>query len=145
VLGPILTLQEYLNGPGQVGRERRDCGPLRPRPGSALYTSTKGALTTVTKIAANELGARGIRVNAIAPGAADTEGARELGLIGGDMVEQLTSSTPFGRIGYPEDIGPVAAFLASDDARWITGDVVFAAGGHYYRRGPGWRIAVARG
>jgi hypothetical protein len=114
VLGPILTLQEYLkHAPTQGGSVVNvvTAGLSANGPGSALYTSTKGALTTVTKIAANELGARGIRVNAIAPGATDTEGARELGLIGGDMVEQLTSSTPFGRIDYLEDIGPVAAFL----------------------------------
>lgn len=134
VLGPILTLQEYLKqAPAQGGSVVNvvTAGISANGPGSALYTSTKGALTTVTKTAANELGARGIRVNAIAPGATDTEGARELGLLGGDMVEQLISSTPLGRIGYPEDIGPVAVFLASDDARWITGDVIFAAGGWY--------------
>jgi 3-oxoacyl-[acyl-carrier protein] reductase len=80
-------------------------------------------------VLAKELAPRRIRVNAIAPGATDTEGARAQDLIGGDMVERLVTSTPLGRLGTPEDIGPVAAFLASEGARWVTGDVLFASGG----------------
>lgn len=99
------------------------------RPGSALYTSTKGAAAALTRTLANELGPQRIRVNAIAPGATDTEGARAENLFGGDLEKQVSALTPLGRVGTPEDIGPVAVFLASADARWITGDVLYASGG----------------
>ena len=69
-------------------------------------------------------------VNAIAPGGTDTEGARSAGFIGTDAEAAMVAQIPLGRMGLPEDIGPVAVFLASDDARWITGDVIFASGGH---------------
>jgi NAD(P)-dependent dehydrogenase (short-subunit alcohol dehydrogenase family) len=103
--------------------------PVRHERGSALYTSTKGALVTLTQILARELGPRQIRVNAIAPGATNTEGARDVGGLEGDRRAGLLAATPLGRIGQPEDISPVAVFLASDEARWVTGDVIFAAGG----------------
>ncbi|WP_042403401.1 SDR family NAD(P)-dependent oxidoreductase [Streptacidiphilus carbonis] len=98
-------------------------------PGSALYTSAKGALTTLTRVLANELGSRNIRVNAVAPGATDTDGARDLGLINDENVARAVATTPLGRLGHPHDIGQVVAFLVSQDAAWITGDVIFASGG----------------
>ena len=96
----------------------------------ALYTATKSAVTSATRVVAKELAPRGIRVNAIAPGGTDTEGARSAGFIGTDAEAAMIAQIPLGRMGLPEDIGPVAVFLASDDARWITGDVIFASGGH---------------
>lgn len=80
---------------------------------------------------AKELAARGIRVNVIAPTATNTEGTRALGLTNSDGESSIASQIPLGRIGVPEDIGPIAVFLASDAARWITGDVIHASGGHY--------------
>jgi 3-oxoacyl-[acyl-carrier protein] reductase len=132
VLGSILVVQEYLRQVSPDGGSIiiiSTAGITSNRPGSALYTSTKSAQTTLTKVLANEVAARKIRVNAIAPGATDTEGARALNLIGSDMLDRLIAGTPLGRLGTPEDIGPVVVFLASDDAKWITGDVIYASGG----------------
>ncbi|MEV6603918.1 SDR family oxidoreductase [Kutzneria sp. NPDC051319] len=129
VLGPLLTTQEFLKQAPETGGSIINvttAGVSTNSPGGALYTSTKAALTTLTRIAAKEFGARGIRVNAIAPGATDTEGARGLGVLD---APGLAARIPLGRVGRPEDIAPVAVFLASDDARWITGEVVHASGG----------------
>ena len=128
VLGSILVVQEYLR---QVSPEGGSiiiistAGITTNSPGLGLYTSTKSAQTTLTKVLANEVAARKIRVNAIAPGATNTEGARALNLIGSEMLDRFIAATPLGRLaGTPEDIGPVVVFLASDDAKWITGDVI---------------------
>jgi 3-oxoacyl-[acyl-carrier protein] reductase len=95
----------------------------------AIITSSKGALVTLSRVLAKELGPRNIRVNVVAPGATETEGAHSIGVLDGSMVEQLVAGTPLGRLGQPEDIiGPVM-FLASDDAHWVTGEVLFASGG----------------
>ncbi|WP_413103024.1 SDR family NAD(P)-dependent oxidoreductase [Streptomyces sp. Inha503] len=132
VLGVFLTCQTFVKqvpgaGGSIVNISTSDISSNNP--GSALYTSTKGALTTLTRVLANELGPRNIRVNAVAPGATDTEGARALGLINDENVARVAAATPLGRLGQPDDIGPVVALLASQDAAWITGDVVFASGG----------------
>ncbi len=98
-------------------------------PGGAVYTSSKAALVTMSQVVAKELGARGIRVNVVCPGATETEGAHAIGVIGGPMVQKLVEGTPLGRLGQPKDIvGPVV-FLASNDADWVTGEVLFASGG----------------
>jgi 3-oxoacyl-[acyl-carrier protein] reductase len=69
-------------------------------------------------------------VNAINPGGVETEGVRAAGLIDNDFAKQLEAQTPLGaRIGQPQDIAPVAVFLASADAAWITGEIVRVAGG----------------
>jgi len=99
------------------------------RPNSVIYAATKGAVDTVTKVLALELGPKNIRVNAISPGAVDTEGVRELGLLTEAVEAFAISRTPLGRIGNPQDIALFAAFLASDDSRWVTGGVLDASGG----------------
>ena len=100
-------------------------------PGYAAYASMKGAMETLTKYQAKELGARGIRVNIVAPGAIETD-------FGGGAVrdnEQLNnfiaSQTALGRVGLPDDIGGVVAFLCTDDARWITAQRIEASGGMF--------------
>jgi 3-oxoacyl-[acyl-carrier protein] reductase len=98
-------------------------------PFGSVYSGTKGALDTITKSLAKELGARKIRVNAINPGMVETEGAVSLGIIGSDMEKQTIASTPLGRIGQPDDIALPVVFLASEDARWITGETIFVSGG----------------
>jgi NAD(P)-dependent dehydrogenase (short-subunit alcohol dehydrogenase family) len=89
----------------------------------------KGALDTVTRVLAAELGPRNIRVNSIAPGSVETEGLHATGVIGTDFEKKLTADTPLGRLGQPEDIAKVAVFLASDESRWITGERVVVSGG----------------
>ena len=98
-------------------------------PNSAVYTGTKGAVNSITKALANELGPRKIRVNAINPGMVETEGVRAAGFNEGDFRKDVESKTPLGRIGQVEDIAPAAAFFASNDAQWITGESLVIAGG----------------
>jgi len=98
-------------------------------PGSAVYAGTKGAVDTLTQVLAAELGARNIRVNAINPGMVESEGTRAAGFIGSDLQKNAESSSPLGRIGQPQDIAPAVAFLASDDAAWITGETLYISGG----------------
>jgi 3-oxoacyl-[acyl-carrier protein] reductase len=96
---------------------------------SSVYSSTKGAVDTITKSLAKELGPRQIRVNAINPGFVVTEGTHTGGLADSDFEKQAIAGTPLGRAGQPEDIAAPVAFLASDDARWITGETIFVSGG----------------
>jgi 3-oxoacyl-[acyl-carrier protein] reductase len=98
-------------------------------PTSVAYTATKGAVDAITRVLANELGPQGIRVNSINPGVVVTEGAQAAGVIGSEMEAGFVAQTPLGRSGQPSDIADVAAFLASDDARWLTGEIIVAGGG----------------
>jgi 3-oxoacyl-[acyl-carrier protein] reductase len=68
-------------------------------------------------------------VNSINPGLIDTEGTHAMGVIGNDFEKQLVARTPLGRTGQPDDIAPVAVFLASDESRWVTGDTLVVSGG----------------
>jgi 3-oxoacyl-[acyl-carrier protein] reductase len=98
-------------------------------PMSAVYSGTKGAVDVITRVFAKELGPKSIRVNAVNPGPVVTEGFKSAGFDGSDFAKQMVQTTPLGRIGQPDDIASVVAFLASDDARWITGSLLQAAGG----------------
>lgn len=98
-------------------------------PASAVYSGTKGAVDAITGVLALELGARKIRVNAINPGMIVTEGTHAAGITVSDLEAQVLSQTPLGRLGEPNDIASVAVFLASDDARWMTGEHVVVSGG----------------
>ena len=97
--------------------------------GSAIYSGTKAAVDAITGVLAKELASRKIRVNAINPGLTETEGTHRTGIAGSDMEKNLIALTPLGRAGKPEDIADVAVFLASDAARWLTGERIFASGG----------------
>ncbi len=99
-------------------------------PGGSVYSATKAAVDAVTKSLAKELGPRKIRVNAINPGMVETEGVHAAGLAESDFRKQIEAQTPLGRIGQPEDVATVAAFLASDDSAWITGETFHVAGGY---------------
>jgi 3-oxoacyl-[acyl-carrier protein] reductase len=92
-----------------------------------LYAATKAALQSLTLSTAKRLGPRGITVNAVAPGATRTD----LNPLARDpeSAKQIASETILGRVGEPEDIADVVAFLASDQAHWITGQVIEASGG----------------
>jgi len=98
-------------------------------PNSAVYSGTKGAVDAITRVLANELGPKKIRVNAINPGVVETEGTHTMGVIGTDFEKQVVAQTPLGRIGQPGEIASIATFLASDEARWITGETLLASGG----------------
>ncbi|MFI0481842.1 SDR family oxidoreductase [Actinomadura sp. 9N215] len=98
-----------------------------PVPGLALYSASKAALEQFTAVAAREFGARNITVNTVSPGATDTELLRETNPP--EALEQTTAFTALGRLGTPEDIADVVAFLAGPDGRWITGQNIRATGG----------------
>jgi 3-oxoacyl-[acyl-carrier protein] reductase len=98
-----------------------------PAPGFSVYAATKAALNSLTASHAAELGPRGITVNAVAPGTTDTEMLRSG--MSEETVEKLIAMTPLGRLGRPEDVADVIVFLASEQARWITGQVIAASGG----------------
>ena len=132
VLGAILTMQEAIKHFAPEGGaiiNIATAGVSSTLPMSSVYTSSKSALVALSSVLAKELGPRNIRVNVVAPGATETEGAHAIGVLGGPMVKQLADGTPLGRLGQPEDmVGPVV-FLASSDAHWVTGEVLFASGG----------------
>lgn len=131
VLGVLLTTQaalKHLGEGGSVINISSAATSLAP-PTSAVYTGTKGAVDAITSVLANELGPRKIRVNAILPGMVETEGTHTAGFIGSDFERGAVTQTPLGRIGQPDDIAEVAVFLASDDARWLTGERLVASGG----------------
>lgn len=98
-------------------------------PGSAVYTGTKGAVDAITGVLARELGAKKIRVNTINPGMVETEGTVSAGFIGSDFEKTLLAQVPLGRTGRPDDIADIAVFLASNEARWLTGEKLVASGG----------------
>ncbi|NSC19741.1 SDR family oxidoreductase [Streptomyces albus subsp. chlorinus] len=104
-------------------------GTVSHPPDASLYVASKSAVNAFTIVASKELGPRGIRVNAIMPGPSDTDGTRAMGYSGSEREAQAIAATPLGRTGTPDDYGPLVAFLASDDACWITGDLILASGG----------------
>lgn len=132
VLGPILTIQQALTCFPVTGGSIINISSIagqNPGPYTSLYSSTKAALNSLTVSLSRELAGRNIRVNTVAPGNTDTEGARGLGLAGTDIEKALIAATPLGRVGKPEEIAPIVAFLASDEAAWITGEKIGASGG----------------
>lgn len=132
VLGPILMTQAAVKRFGPEGGSVINIGSVvvrNPPPGSVVYTATKGALDSVTRVLASELGPRKIRVNSINPGGVETEGTHSAGITGSDFEKQIVARTPLGRIGQPDDIARVAVFLASEESHWMTGEILVAAGG----------------
>ena len=95
-------------------------------PGTAAYAGTKAAVERITAALAVELGPMGIRVNAVAPGLTKTSMSDG---VPPEMTGNMVAQTPLGRIGQPEDIAKAVVFLASDDASWITGQVLQSSGG----------------
>jgi 3-oxoacyl-[acyl-carrier protein] reductase len=135
VLGPLLNIRSAIglfdNKGGNIINISSGASKY-PLPAASLYSSTKAALDAITISLSKELGAKNIRINSILPGATDTEGARTAGVTEGSEYERLfIANTPLGRRGLPEDIAKVAVFLASDDAAWITGELISVSGGMY--------------
>jgi 3-oxoacyl-[acyl-carrier protein] reductase len=132
VLGTLLTIQEALKYFGPHGGSViniSSIASLNPTPDSVVYSATKSAVDSITRGLSRELGARKIRVNAIAPGGTASEGLVTAGILGSDFEKQIIGMTPLGRFGQPEDIARVAVFLASDDSAWLTGERITASGG----------------
>jgi len=132
VLGLILATREAVKYFGSDGGSVINVGSvvtsLTP-PNTVIYSATKGAVDAVTGVLAKELGPKKIRVNSINPGGVETEGTHRAGIVGSDFQKQMVAQTPLGRFGQPEDIAPVAVFLASDASGWLTGEVLRASGG----------------
>jgi len=132
VLGLILASREAVKRFGSAGGSivniSSTATSITP-PNTTVYTATKGAVDAITRTLAKELGPRNIRVNAINPGMVVTEGLHTAGVLESDMRKQVEAQTPLGRLGQPHDIAPLAVFLASSDASWITGETLRVAGG----------------
>jgi 3-oxoacyl-[acyl-carrier protein] reductase len=96
---------------------------LGPMPGELAYAATKGAIEAFTKTLAVEVGHKGITVNAVNPGPTHTGWMTE------ELEQELIHKFPLGRIGQPEDAAKLVAFLASDEAAWITGQIIHSEGG----------------
>ena len=98
-------------------------------PGAVVYTATKGAIDVMTRVLAAELGPRGIRVNVLAPGSTRTDMNSEKSGKTKEEERQEEQATALRRIGEVDDIADAAAFLATDDARWVTGTWLDVSGG----------------
>ncbi|WP_281636858.1 SDR family NAD(P)-dependent oxidoreductase [Flavobacterium marginilacus] len=98
-------------------------------PGYSAYASMKGAIETLTSYQAQELGARKIRVNIVAPGAIETDFGGGAVRDNEQLNQQIASQTALGRVGLPDDIGSVVAFLCTDDSKWVNGQRIEVAGG----------------
>jgi len=132
VLGSLLVAQQAAKHIGEDGGAIVNVSSViseSPLPGSSIYSATKGAVDTLSEALALELAPRKIRVNTVAPGGVDTEGARAAGIPESDLAADIVSRTPLGRLGQPDDIAKVAVFLASDDSSWLTGERITASGG----------------
>lgn len=132
VLGTILATQaavQHFNGDGGSVINVSSVVSDNPLANSVVYSATKGAVDTIAVALSKELGSKNIRVNTIAPGGVDTEGAQHAGVIGSDFEKQIVAGTPLGRIGQPDDIAKVAVFLGSNDAGWINGQKITVSGG----------------
>jgi 3-oxoacyl-[acyl-carrier protein] reductase len=98
---------------------------LGPIPGELAYAATKGAIKAFTRTLAAEVGHKGMTVNAVNPGPTDTGWMTE------ELRQELSAKFPAGKVGEPEDAARLVAFLASDEATWITGQVIHSEGGFY--------------
>ena len=129
VRGVVLATQEAIRRFGPDGGRVISLSSVmgnRAVPGSSLYAASKAALDSLTKSWAGELGARGITVNAVAPGITETDMGKA---IPAPVQQSAISRTAMGRVGQPQEIADVVSFLASHEARWITGQTIYADGG----------------
>ena len=130
VRGPFFMIQNALPRLRDGGRiiNISSCVTRLAFPEIAAYSATKGAINTLTYLLAAQLGARGITVNAVAPGPTDTDmSAGWLGTPEGRA--SVVQTTALGRVGNPEDIAAAVAMLVSPDSGWVTGQCIEASGG----------------
>jgi 3-oxoacyl-[acyl-carrier protein] reductase len=129
VLGPLELIQACLpHLPPRGGRIINVISSLALAPSekNTLYGASKAALRAITQGYAGELGRRGATINALAPGVIMTDMMADAPK---NALDQLAASTPAGRLGQPEDVAPLIAFLASDDSAWLNGRTLVADGG----------------
>lgn len=119
---PFMKKQKH----GQIVITSSISGPKTGLPGFAHYTASKAGITGFIKTAAIEVAKHNIRINAVEPGIIMTEGVAE---VGGDYGENQKKAVPLGRLGTPEDVAYAALFLASDEAKFITGQTLVVDGG----------------
>ena len=118
----------YLNSGG--GIINISTGTTRfSNPGYSVYASMKGAIEVFTKYLAKELGPKGLTANVVAPGPVETDFNNAFIANNAQVKERLGSLTPFGRVGKADDIGPVVAFLCTEDARWVNAQRIEVSGG----------------
>jgi len=98
-------------------------------PGSSAYGAMKGAVETLSRYMARELGVRGIAVNVVAPGAIETDFSGGMVRDNPELNKQISGMTALGRVGLPDDIGGIVAFLCTEEAKWINGQRIEASGG----------------
>jgi 3-oxoacyl-[acyl-carrier protein] reductase len=131
VLGLFLVTQAavpYLGEGGSVINIGSGVTAITP-PQTAVYTASKGAVDAITGVLANELGPRKIRINTVSSSLTETEGTHSAGMIASEFEVGTIAQTPLGRLGQPQDIADVVTFVASEDARWRTGERTSAGGG----------------
>ena len=135
VLGLLLATQEAVKLFGDGGGSVINISSIVSTlafPQTAVYSATKAAVDAVTRTLSKELGPRGIRVNSVNPGMVETEGTQAAHITAedGEFRKLTEAQTPLGRIGQPQDIAPVVAFLAGGDSGWVTGEAINVAGGY---------------
>ena len=127
--GLLLTTKEavaHMNGSGGSVINVSSIAAKTPPANSAVYSATKAAVDVISRVLAQELGSRKIRVNSLLPGVTATEGNR---VSENGFEEVAKSRTPLGRVGTVQDIAKAALFLASDDSGWVTGEELLVGGG----------------
>jgi len=131
--GPYFLTQELLplieDGGAIVNTSSNSALPSGLEPGYSAYASLKGGLIVLTRYLAKELSDRGIRVNSVAPGPTRTRIAGDAFEKYPEVIPPIAARTALGRVGEPDDLGAVIAFLLSDEARWITAQDIEASGG----------------
>ncbi|MFJ7970079.1 SDR family NAD(P)-dependent oxidoreductase [Psychrobacillus sp. NPDC096389] len=133
LLGQIHTCKTILplmieNGYGKIVNISSDSGRVGSS-GEAVYSAAKGGVIAFTKTLAREMARHKINVNSIAPGPADTPLFKEIGEYNAGIAEALIKAIPFRRLAQPEDIANAVAFLSSEEANYITGQVLSVNGG----------------
>lgn len=132
VLGLLLVSQHsarhFADGGGAIVNISSGVSTIAPA-NTAVYTATKASVDAITAVLSKELAPRKIRVNSVNPGMIVTEGVVAAGLHEGDMRQWIETVTPLARVGKAEEIASVVAFLASDDASYITGETLHVTGG----------------
>ncbi|MBB5079184.1 SDR family NAD(P)-dependent oxidoreductase [Nonomuraea endophytica] len=132
--GPFFLTQKLLplmaNGGAVVNTSSNSTAKAGLEPGYSAYASMKGGLDVLTRYMAKEFSPRGIRVNAVSPGATRTRLADDAFARFPEVIPPLAARTALGRVGEPEDIGTMIATLVSDESRWVTAQVIEVSGGY---------------